>query len=61
MGPAPGKGDVAGMGRHGVGSLGQHHPDLPFIILVERNQHASLREVAGFWIGVEVMEPIPHR
>jgi hypothetical protein len=61
MRPATGEGDVAGVGGHGVGSLGQYHPDVAIVVFVERYQDASLREFTGLWTGVDVMELIPHR
>jgi hypothetical protein len=52
---------MTGVGGHGVGSLGQYHPDVPVIVFVERYQDAGLWEIAGLWIGFDVMELIPHR
>ncbi len=41
------EGDVARMGRHRVGALGENHPDVAGGILVERHQHRSKRYITG--------------
>jgi hypothetical protein len=41
-----GKGDLAGMGGHGVGTLGQHNSDVTRGVLVESDQHRSHRKLA---------------
>jgi hypothetical protein len=48
LGPASGKRDVPGVGGHGVRSLGEDHPDLAILILIEGGEDGRHRPLVAF-------------
>jgi hypothetical protein len=51
---------VAGVGGHGLGSLGEHHPHLTVVIFVEgRQDRGAVMDLADGQ-ALDEMESVPH-